>query len=115
MDFFIPPKLPIAPPQALKPISTTVTSAGQKLLTTGVPCIGVWLQSSSKDDSNASMSGIVYVAKEAVTGDGTFIKCEELLTGQATWVPCANTNEIKVITQTGTGWIRGYAVPVQPN
>jgi hypothetical protein len=118
MDFFIPPKMPIALPVPVKPISKTVTSGAASLYSTAakdIPCIGVWLQSSSKDDSNAAMSGIIYVVKEETPGSGFTVLCAELVTGEQTWIPCASTAEIKVKTQTGTGWLRGYAVPVQPN
>lgn len=113
MDFFIPPKMPVTPPLSVTPISKTVTSSAAGLLTTDVACIGVWLQSSAKDDSNGAMSGVMYIVKELVNGDASAILCEELVTGQATWVPCANTSELKVKTQTGTAWVRGYAVRVR--
>jgi hypothetical protein len=113
MDFFIPPKMPVTPPLPVKPISKTVTGTAAALLATDVACIGVWLQSSGKDDSNAAMSGVMYVCKELVVGSGSFtVLMAELVTGQEIWIPCANTNEIKVKTQTGTAWVRGYAVSV---
>lgn len=111
MDFFFPPKMPITPPLPVTPISKTVTSSAAALLATDVACVGVWLQSSAKDDSNAAMSGVMYICKELVLGSGSFtVLMAELVTGQETWIPCANTNEIKVKTQTGTAWVRGCAV-----
>jgi kynurenine formamidase len=98
-------------PIPVTPISKTVTSTAAFLLATNVACIGVWLQSSSFDDSNAAMTGTMYVCKELVLGSGTWtVLCEELVTGQSTFIPCANTAEIKIKTQTGTGWVRGYAI-----
>lgn len=115
-EFFIPPKLPIAPPVPPTPISKTVTGTAAALLTTDVPCMGVWLQSSSKDDSNGAMSGVIYVLMETVLGNGTFtVLCEELITGERTWIPIPHTKYLKIKTQTGTGWVRGFAIPVQQN
>lgn len=111
MDFSIPPMMPVSAPIPVTPISKTVTSAVAFLLTTNVACIGVWLQSSAFDDSNAAMTGTMYVCKELVTGSGSWtVLCEEMITGQMTFIPCANTAEIKIKTQTGTGWVRGYAI-----
>jgi hypothetical protein len=28
--------------------------------------------------------------------------------GEAIFIPCANTSEIKVVTQSGTAWVRGF-------
>lgn len=119
-EFFIPPKLPIAPPVPVIPISKTVTGTAAFLIGTTigaqVPCIGVWLQSSAKDDSNGAMSGIAYVCMETVLDNGTFtVLCLELVTGQETWIPIDHTKHLKIKTQTGTAWVRGFAIPVQSN
>lgn len=115
MEFFIPPKMPIAASAPVKPISKTVTTGAAGLFSAAskdIPCIGVWLQSSGFNDTPTAVTGVMYVVREETPGSGFTVLCEELVTGQATWVPCANTNEIKVKTLSGSAWVRGYALAV---
>lgn len=117
-EFFIPPKMPIALPVPVKPISKTVTTGAAGLFSAAskdIPCIGVWLQSSGFNDSNGAVTGVMYVVKEETPGSGFTVLCAEIVTGEQTWIPCANTAEIKVKTQSGTAWVRGYAVPITQN
>jgi len=115
-DFFVPPKTSSFGSNP-KPVSKTVTTAAASLLTSpDVPCIGVWLQSSSVDDSNAAQSAKMYILMESTLGSGTFdVLCQELVQGQETYIPCDNAKRIKVKTQAGTAWVRGFVLTVQPN
>jgi len=64
-------------------------------------CIGVVVQSSSFDDSDNSVTGVMYVEVNGV-------KVWELITGESSaLIPCSNTSEIKVVTLSGTAWARG--------
>lgn len=90
----------INPPQSALGFAVAVTTTAAKLLTTGVKCIGVEIQSSTKDDSNASMTGLVYIVAGGVN-------IYELLSGKSVFVPCANTDDITVKTQAGTAFVRG--------
>jgi len=113
MDVKFPPQMALTESMSIIPISKTVTSTAAGLLTANKACVGVWLQSSGLNDSNAAVTGTMFVVKELVTGDGSAVLCEELVTGQSTWIPCSNTSDLKVKTQSGTAWVRGYAVVVQ--
>lgn len=116
MDFFFPPKAPISAQGQIKPISKTVTSTAAGLFSAAskdVQCIGVWLQSSAKNDSDGSVTGTMYVVREETPGSGFTVLSAELVTGQEGFFPCSNTSQIKVKTQSGTAWVRGIAVGVQ--
>ncbi len=102
---WVPPPEPTVPTYPPVGFTKTVTGTAATILTTAIPCFGVQIQSSSKDDSNGSMTGIVYVQID--NGAGTQVKAFELVQGEDIFIPCTTTSEIKVVTQTGTGWVRG--------
>jgi hypothetical protein len=69
--------------------------------TSGVKCYGVLIQSSSTNDTGtgAAVTGVMYVQ---IGGVNVY----ELLTGDEVFVPCSNTNQIKLGTLTGTAYAR---------
>lgn len=90
----------INPPQDALGFAQAVTTSAAKLLATGVKCIGVEIQNSTKDDSNTSMSGIAYIIAGGVN-------IYELLSGKSVFIPCQNTDDLTVKTLTGTAFVRG--------
>lgn len=93
--------------QVLKGFSLTVTSTAAKILTTGLPCVGVLIQSSSLNDSDAAVTGKMQVITALDSK-----KIWELVQGESQFFPCANTDELKVGTQSGTAWCRGFVYQV---
>lgn len=65
----------------------------------GTECYGVLVQSAAFNDSNAAVSGVAYVSIDTVLG-------YELSTGDEVWVPCSNTNQVALKTQSGTAFAR---------
>ena len=87
-------------PQDALGFAVAVTTSAAKILTTGVKCIGVEIQSSTKDDANGSVTGITYIKAGGVN-------IYELLSGKSVFIPCSHTDQITVLTQTGTAFVRG--------
>lgn len=104
-DIFVPPIEPTTPAYPAVGFSKTVTTVAATVLTTSLDCFGMLIQSSTKDDSNATMSGIVYVQID--NGSGTQVKAFELVQGETVFIPCQAVSQVKVITQLGNGWVRG--------
>ena len=78
-----------------------VTTASSPILASNYTCYAVLVQSSTKNDANSTMSGIIYVEIEGV-------KAYELVQGQEILIPCSQTDQIQVVTQTGTAFARGF-------
>lgn len=79
--------------------SKTVTGTAAQFTTSSVPCNGVYVESTEYDDSNAAMTGIMYVQIGGV-------KIKELRQSEGFFFPCADANEIYIVTQAGTAWAR---------
>jgi hypothetical protein len=100
-EVFIPPIQPVAGFFPALGFSITVTTNTGAIVATNYDCLGVLIQSSSLNDSNASVTGKMFVE---ISG----VKSYELVQGESVFVPCSNTSEVKVITQSGTAWARGF-------
>lgn len=100
MEVTRPPQMPTLQPAAALGFAVAASGTHAKISTTDYACYGVLIQSSAKNDSNAAMSGVMYVEVNSV-------KVYELVQGEALFVPCSNTSEVYVITQTGTAFARG--------
>ncbi len=103
-DVFLPPIQPVAPAYAAVGFTKTVTNSAAAIIATDYDCFGVLLQSSALNDSDAAVTAKMYIV---ITVGGTAIKAWELVQGESIFIPCANTSEIKVVTQSGTAWVRG--------
>lgn len=110
-DIFLPPSMPSLTQKPLKGISKTVTSSAAALLASDVECQGVVLQSSALNDSDAAVTANLYIV--SVNDSNALIW--ELDQGETVFIPCSNTDEIKVKTLSGTAWVRGYVVPRNSN
>lgn len=100
-EVLVPPQMLITPPQDALGFSSTVTTTAGKPSSTDYDCFGMLVQSSALDDSNAAVSAKVYISLSGVLA-------YELVQGESVFVPCANTSQVKVKTQSGTGWVRGF-------
>jgi hypothetical protein len=100
MEVTRPTIQPTLPPAPALGFAVAVTGTHAKISSTDYACFGVLIQSSAKNDSNSAMSGVMYVEVNTV-------KVYELVQGEAVFIPCSNTSEVYVITQTGTAFARG--------
>ena len=103
-EVFVPPIQPVAGAYPAAGFSVTVTTTPGKVIATDYDCFGVLIQSSSLNDSNASVTGKMFIA---LTMAGSVVWVWELVQGEAVFIPCSNTSEIQVETQSGTAWARG--------
>lgn len=111
-EVFVPPIQPTAPAYAAIGFTKTVTTATAVITGSNTyDCFGVLVQSSAKDDSNAAMSGVMYVQVD--NGQGTFVNAFELVQGESVFVACSNTSQVKVKTQSGSAWVRGFVYRAQ--
>lgn len=109
-DIFVPPIQPGLKFKPIKGISKTVTNTAAFLIGTAaasqVECAGVVLQSSALNDSDAAVTANMYVV--SVNDSNALIY--ELDQGEVVFIPCSNTSQLKIKTQSGTAWVRGFVV-----
>lgn len=105
-SLILPPIQPTVPQKAAIPFSQAVTTAAAKIKSTDYDCYAVIIESCAFNDSNAARSGVVYV--QLLDADGvTYVNAAELNTGEWTVVYVPSSLNVKVITQSGTGHVRG--------
>lgn len=100
MLVFAPPIQPSMPAKAASGGSVSVTGTAANLLTASEKCVGVRIQARAKDDSNSSITSTVLIYVQLVS-TGALIA--ELAIGEEVFVPCSDTSELKLKTQSGTG------------
>lgn len=110
VEYFLPPEMSVMKGLKVIPFTHAVTNSAAAISATDYECSGVLIQSSNLDDSNGSVTDKVFVSM--LNPAGTAIKAYELVQGQTIYVICENTSEVKVVTQSGTGWVRGFIVQV---
>lgn len=100
------PSTPVVPPIqiTMQPypalgFKLAVTTAATQFDTSGTDCYGVLIQSSALNDSNSAVTANMYVQASGVN-------IYELLTGDEVFIPCSNTNQIKLLTQASTAFAR---------
>jgi hypothetical protein len=103
----VPPIQPTAPAALAIPFSQAVTTAAATISSTNYACYAVVIQSAAFNDSNAARTGVTYV-QLSVDGGVTFTNAWELQTGESVCVQVNNTQQIKVLTQSGTAHVRGF-------